>query len=184
LRLGVDVGSDEPPSGDRNGGRGFHGETRSNATHASTTDPDARHYRKGKCKEAKLSYIGNARPVGGNVANAHGRADGRAIHEPHRDVAAGIAKQQVGLAIAVEVPLPIDQVLGNPLTAPDEDTAAPFISQTGRLLPLRQRMSLLPSPLKSWAVGSMTWVSGALVLALRPSPTEWLERRGLLPSRG
>src|ERR1700746_1764660 len=52
-------GSDEPPSGGRNGERDFHGETRSNATHASTTDPEARLYRKGLGKEAKLSYIGN-----------------------------------------------------------------------------------------------------------------------------
>jgi transposase len=34
----------------------FRGERRSNATHASTTDPDARLARKGKGKEAKLSY--------------------------------------------------------------------------------------------------------------------------------
>src|SRR6201987_4263525 len=53
-------GSDEPPSAGRNGERDFHGETRSNRTHASTTDPEARLYRKGKGKEAKLSYIGNA----------------------------------------------------------------------------------------------------------------------------
>jgi hypothetical protein len=52
--------SDEPPSGGRNGERDFHGEKRSNHTHASTTDPEARLYRKGKGKEAKLSYIGNA----------------------------------------------------------------------------------------------------------------------------
>jgi transposase len=53
-------GTDEPPSRGRNGERDFHGETRSNDTHASTTDPDARLYCKGKGKEAKLSYIGNA----------------------------------------------------------------------------------------------------------------------------
>src|SRR6201993_3126530 len=53
-------GSDEPPSGGRNGERNFHGEARSNDTHASSTDPEARLYRKGKGKEAKLSYIGNA----------------------------------------------------------------------------------------------------------------------------
>src|ERR1700749_2986660 len=45
-------GSDEPPSGGRNGERDFHGETRSNDTHASTTDPEDRLYRKGKGKEA------------------------------------------------------------------------------------------------------------------------------------
>jgi hypothetical protein len=55
-------GSGEPPSGGRNGERDFHGETRRNDTHASTTDHEARIYRKGKgkSKEAKLSYIGNA----------------------------------------------------------------------------------------------------------------------------
>ena len=37
----------------------FHGERRSNATHASTTDPDSRLCRKGKGREAKLAYLGN-----------------------------------------------------------------------------------------------------------------------------
>ena len=42
-------GSDEPPAdgGGRNNETDFHGEKRSNETHASTTDPDARLYRKG-----------------------------------------------------------------------------------------------------------------------------------------
>jgi transposase len=53
-------GSDQPPSAGRNGERDFHGEKRSNDTHASTTDPEAKMYRKGAGKEAKLSYIGNA----------------------------------------------------------------------------------------------------------------------------
>ena len=52
-------GSDEPPSAGRNGERDFHGERRSNETHASTTDPEAKLYKKGKGKEAKLCYIGN-----------------------------------------------------------------------------------------------------------------------------
>ena len=38
----------------------FHGQSRSNDTHESTTDPDARLARKGKGKEAKLSYQANA----------------------------------------------------------------------------------------------------------------------------
>src|SRR6202790_1173236 len=37
----------------------FHGEKRSNETHESKTDPDAKFARKGKGKEAKLSYNGN-----------------------------------------------------------------------------------------------------------------------------
>jgi len=36
-----------------------HGEKGSNQTHASKTDPDAKIARKGKGKEAKLSYNGN-----------------------------------------------------------------------------------------------------------------------------
>jgi transposase len=38
----------------------FHGTKRSNATHASTTDVEARLFRKGKGKEARLSYMGHA----------------------------------------------------------------------------------------------------------------------------
>lgn len=44
----------------RNGEANFHGEKRSNETHASVTDPEARLYRKGKGKEAKLCYMGHA----------------------------------------------------------------------------------------------------------------------------
>src|SRR4249919_4152207 len=53
-------GSGEPPSPGRNGERDFHGEKRSNATHASSTDPEAQLYRKGRGKEAKLSFMGHA----------------------------------------------------------------------------------------------------------------------------
>jgi transposase len=44
---------------DSDDGENFHGQRRSNATHASTTDPDARLFRKGLGKEAKLSYMGH-----------------------------------------------------------------------------------------------------------------------------
>ena len=52
-------GSGEPPSPARNGERDFHGVRRSNETHASTTDPEAKLSKKGKSKEAKLAYTGN-----------------------------------------------------------------------------------------------------------------------------
>lgn len=53
-------GSDEPPAGGgRNAEANFHGQKRSNATHASTTDADARLYRKGQGKETKLCFIGH-----------------------------------------------------------------------------------------------------------------------------
>ena len=44
----------------RNAEVDFHGEKRSNDTHASATDPDARLYRKGGGKEARLCYMGHA----------------------------------------------------------------------------------------------------------------------------
>jgi transposase len=48
-----------PPDDPGNPTVDFHGEKRSNETHESTTDPDARLTRKGSEKEAKLSYNGN-----------------------------------------------------------------------------------------------------------------------------
>jgi transposase len=54
-------GSGEPPAagGGRNTEADFHGQKRSNDTHASTTDPQARPYKKGKGKEAKLCFLGH-----------------------------------------------------------------------------------------------------------------------------
>jgi transposase len=55
-------GSRPPPGGagvGRNAERDFHGEKRSNDTHASATDPDARLFRKGRGKEAKLCHMGH-----------------------------------------------------------------------------------------------------------------------------
>ena len=59
---------DEPPtegggsSGDNPANRwvDFHGEKRSNATHQSRTDPDARLYKKGAGQAARLCYVGHA----------------------------------------------------------------------------------------------------------------------------
>src|SRR6202165_2683913 len=50
----------EPPDDPGNPTVNFHGERRSNATHQSTTDPEAKLAKKGKGKEAKLCYSANA----------------------------------------------------------------------------------------------------------------------------
>ena len=75
-------GSGEPPDPGRNGERDFHGERRTNETHASTTDPEARLFRKGRGKEAKLSFMGHALMenrhgllVDGRVSEANGTAE-------------------------------------------------------------------------------------------------------------
>ena len=66
----------------RNAERNFHGETRSNDTHESTTDPDAKLYRKGRGQPAKLCYLGhalmenrNGLAVGGLITTASGYAE-------------------------------------------------------------------------------------------------------------
>ena len=58
-----------PPDDPGNPTVNFHGERRSNETHASTTDPEARLYRKGKNREAQLSYQGHVL-----MENRHGLA--------------------------------------------------------------------------------------------------------------
>ena len=95
-------GSDEPPAdGDgRNREADFHGEKRSNDTHASTTDPEARLYRKGPGKEAKLCFMGHALMENRNglvvdacLTPADGHAERvAALHmiEPHADRAQAI----------------------------------------------------------------------------------------------
>ena len=49
--------SGEPPGRGRNGERNFHKEKRSNETHTSTTDPDARLYRKADGRESRLCFM-------------------------------------------------------------------------------------------------------------------------------
>jgi transposase len=75
-------GRGAPPAPGRNGERDFHGEKRRNQTHASTTDPEARLYRKGKGQPAKLAYLGhvlmenrNALVVDARVTLATGTAE-------------------------------------------------------------------------------------------------------------
>jgi transposase len=74
--------SDQPPDDPGNPTVNFHGQKRSNATHQSTTDPDARLFRKGKGKEAKLVFVGqvmmenrNGMAVDFTVAEATGTAE-------------------------------------------------------------------------------------------------------------
>ena len=75
-------GGDNDTGPGRNKERDFHGEKRSNETHESTTDPDARLYRKGKGRESKICFMGhafmenrNGLVVGGGVSLATGTAE-------------------------------------------------------------------------------------------------------------
>src|SRR5271168_4148260 len=76
-------GSDNDGQGPgRNAERNFHKEKRSNETHQSTTDPEARLYKKGDGQPAKLCYIGhalmenrNGLAVDGGITQASGTAE-------------------------------------------------------------------------------------------------------------
>ena len=88
-------GSGEPPGDGRNGERDFHGEKRSNETHASTTDPDARLYKKAAGQAAKLCHMGhvlmenrNGLVVEASLTHATGTAE--------REAAGGMLAQHSG----------------------------------------------------------------------------------------
>src|SRR6266513_1485588 len=72
----------------------FHGERRSNATHASTTDPEARLFRKGDSHEAKLYYHGHV-----VMENRHGLAVNGSLTP-----ASGFAERDQGLLMAAQLP--------------------------------------------------------------------------------
>jgi transposase len=62
-------GSGDPPAPGRNGERDFRREKRSNETHASTTDPDARLYKKSDGQPSRLCFMGHVL-----MENRHGLA--------------------------------------------------------------------------------------------------------------
>jgi transposase len=88
--------SDDDPSGSgRNAERDFRGDKRSNETHASTTDPDARLYRKSSGQPSRLCYMGHLL-----IENRHGlivdvrttHATGRAEREAAEAMVAAAAR--------------------------------------------------------------------------------------------
>ena len=74
-------GQDEPPAGPgRNAERDFRGDRRSNETHTSTTDPDARLYRKSNGQPSRLCFMGHLL-----IENRHGLiVDVRTTHATGR----------------------------------------------------------------------------------------------------
>jgi transposase len=83
-----------PPDDPGNPTVNFHGERRSNATHASTTDPEARLARKGNQHEAKLAYQGHVL-----MENRHGLVVDMCVTQ-----ATGTAERETALAFATNLP--------------------------------------------------------------------------------
>jgi len=72
----------------------FRGERRTHATHASTTDPEARLYKKAKGQEAKLAYLGHVL-----MENRHGLVVDTRVTQ-----ATGTAEREAALAMAEAIP--------------------------------------------------------------------------------
>jgi transposase len=83
-----------PPDDPGNATVDFHGEKRSNETHASKTDPNAKMARKGKGKEAKLSYNGNLL-----VENRNGMIVNTEVFEAN-----GTAERDAALVMLEQIP--------------------------------------------------------------------------------
>ena len=89
-----DGSGEQPPDDPGNPTVDFHGERRSNDTHQSTTDPEARLARKGPGKEAKLSYAGHVL-----MENRNGLAVNCCV-----TAADGHAEPQAAVAMVEEIP--------------------------------------------------------------------------------
>ncbi len=83
-----------PPDDPGNPSIDFRGERRTNATHASTTDPEARLYKKAKGQEAKLAYLGHVL-----MENRHGLVVDTRVTQ-----ATGTAEREAALAMAEAIP--------------------------------------------------------------------------------
>ncbi len=92
LAAWASLSSFRPKDGSGGDGNDFRGQTRTNATHASVTEPEAMLYRKGDGKEAVLSYIGHAL-----MENRHGLLVGVKVTK-----ATGTAEREAALDLVEE----------------------------------------------------------------------------------
>jgi transposase len=87
--------SRRPPDDPKNPTVNFHGQARRNDTHQSTTDPDARLYKKAVGREAKLGYLGHLL-----TENHHGFIVDTAV-----TAASGTAERDAAIVMLGELPL-------------------------------------------------------------------------------
>ncbi len=93
-RKGVPPPDSAPPDDPGNPTVNFHGEKRSNATHESSTDPQARLYRKSQGHEARLAYLAHAL-----MENRNGL-----VVDTRVTLATGRAEREAAIAMLEEVP--------------------------------------------------------------------------------
>ena len=128
-------------------GADFHGQTRSNDTHASTSDPDSRLYRKAAGREAKLCYMGHATmenrhglAVAGIVTHANGTAERRAAEQMLEE-----KRKQAGRPITVGADKAYDT--SDHVTALRDAGVRPHVTQNNATTKTgRQRKSAIDGP--------------------------------------
>jgi hypothetical protein len=129
-----------PPDDPGNPTVDFHGERRSNDTHASTTDPDARPYRKGNGKEATLCHQGHAL-----MDNRHGLVVDGLVTSP-----AGTAEREVAVEMLGRVPcngrLTVGAVNGRDLGFLVTLFQLSAAGELSRVRPARPRLRSAPAP--------------------------------------
>lgn len=84
----------KPKDGSNDPGGDFRGQTRRNDTHQSTTDPEAKLYRKGHGQESQLAYLGHVM-----MDNRHGIAIDTLLTEAN-----GRAERDAALVMAAHLP--------------------------------------------------------------------------------
>lgn len=94
FKLKTDAAPVLPPDDPGNPSVDFRGERRTNATHASTTDPEARRYKKAAGQEAKLCFLGHVL-----MENRHGL-----VVQARLTQATGTAEREAALALVRERP--------------------------------------------------------------------------------
>ena len=112
------------PKDDTDGdGEHFHGTTRKNTTHESTTDPDSRLYRKSEGKESTRCYMGHATmenrnglAVAGLVSQASGTAERTASEEMLEKKASQHARITVGADKAYDVEAHVERLRAKNIT--------------------------------------------------------------------
>ena len=179
------LGQSTPPDDPGNPSVDFHGARRRNATHQSTTDPEARLARKGAGKEAKLSYAGHVLMENRNGIAVHGCVT----------QATGRAEPQAALALVEKIPgwhrvtlgadkgydrKELDQELRDHLVTPYTLPASPPLSSMSGPLVIRAIRSVSASVSASRKSSAGSKRSPACA---KRTIAEWRGSIGYLPTR-
>jgi len=128
----------------------FHGARRTNATHVSGTDREARLFRKGLGKEAKLCYMGNVL-----MENRHGLAADGLLNQ-----ATGTAERDAAREMVRQIPPTAGLTLGGDKNY-DTRNFVDFLQQGGAAPQVARKTAARPWPKKPLAISVTPSVNGS-----------------------